>query len=56
MAGYNFDTDTHLLQHARVADMDATALITAKTIRTVRGVTTSVIVLRMNSVILWWDV
>ena len=56
MAGYIFDTNTHLLQYARVADMDATALIIAQTIRTVRGVTTSVIVPRTNSVILWWDV
>ena len=36
--------------------MDATALRTAQTIRTVRDVTPSVIVLRMNYVTPWWAV
>ena len=52
----DFDTTTHLFQRARVVDMDATALRTAQTIRTVRDVTPSVIVLRMNSVTPWWAV
>ena len=56
MTGCNFDTTIHLFQHVRVVVMDVTAPKSVLSIRTVRGVTTYVIVPRMNSVILWWAV
>ena len=56
MAGCNLFTYTHLIQHARVVDMDVTALRTVPRIRTVRGVTPSVIVPMMNFVIPLWAV
>ena len=52
MAGCDFDTNTHLFQRARVVDMDGTAPRAVLLIRTVRGVTSSVIVPRISSVIL----
>ena len=56
MTGCNFDTTIHLFQHVRVVVMDVTAPRTVLSIRTVRGVTPYVIVLRTNTVILWWAV
>ena len=56
MTGFNFDTTIHLFQHVRVVVMDVTAPRTVLSIRTVRVVTSYVIVPRINSVIRWWAV